>query len=237
MDIDSSFDFRNDSNGKDPDSHSPTLRKYHQFLWSKELPNGDFLNIEEIRSTLVYRFNMQTIRFSSDSISNSYFENKKAAHLIPQIPQFEFEEFRDRGSTIGGFTIFPSQRVNGKMTLNGARGLNSKIADRFDLTLECIRRHYLKQDNPLQANLNLPFNRFFFAMFGNFAGYVDFFHFQDLVDSNHETVKFFTRFEKPFEQSPIPQTQSEYIEYKRSALEFLILRNKRIEDWSRKRSN
>ena len=26
--------------GKDPDSYSPTLRKYHQKLWSKLLPNG-----------------------------------------------------------------------------------------------------------------------------------------------------------------------------------------------------
>ena len=26
--------------GKDPDAHSPTLRRYHKALWSKPLPNG-----------------------------------------------------------------------------------------------------------------------------------------------------------------------------------------------------
>ena len=39
--IDTSFDFRVDARGKDPDSHSPTLRKYHRRLWSRPLPGGD----------------------------------------------------------------------------------------------------------------------------------------------------------------------------------------------------
>ncbi len=41
--IDITFDFRSDTPGypkKDPDSHSPTLRKYHKLLWSKPLPDG-----------------------------------------------------------------------------------------------------------------------------------------------------------------------------------------------------
>jgi hypothetical protein len=64
--IDTSFDFRSDSIGKDPDSHSPTLRKYHRSSWSKQLPIGEHLEIEEIDSSLIYRFNMQTLKFSSD---------------------------------------------------------------------------------------------------------------------------------------------------------------------------
>ena len=39
--IDIAFDFRSDTPpGKDPDERSPTLRRYHQLLWSKALPNG-----------------------------------------------------------------------------------------------------------------------------------------------------------------------------------------------------
>jgi hypothetical protein len=94
MKIDTSFDFRSDSNGKDPDAHSPTLRNYHRLLWSKELPNGEQLEIEEIDSKLVYRFNMQTIRFGSDSISNSYIGTKKIAHLTNEVSLSEFEKFR-----------------------------------------------------------------------------------------------------------------------------------------------
>ena len=38
--IDTSFDFRTDASGKDPDAYSPTLRQYHRLLWSKPLPSG-----------------------------------------------------------------------------------------------------------------------------------------------------------------------------------------------------
>jgi hypothetical protein len=38
--IDITFDFRSDTPpGKDPDARSPTLRRYHQLLWSKPLPS------------------------------------------------------------------------------------------------------------------------------------------------------------------------------------------------------
>ena len=232
--IDTSFDFRSDSNGKDPDANSPTLRSYHRHLWSKELPNGEFLEIEEIDSRLVYRFNMQTIRFASDSISNSYIGTKKVEHLTKEISQSEFEDFREKGSTIGGYIIFPSVREDGKMTINGARGFNRNIGDRFDLTLECIRLHYLKLENPLEDTFNLPTNKFFFSLFGNFKGYVDFFLLQDLVDTKFEKVSFFTERETPFLKSPIPQTAAEYRDYKDASLKFVALRNRRIASWTKK---
>ena len=40
MFIDVAYNFYMDSEGQDPDKYSPTLRKYHQILWSKELPTG-----------------------------------------------------------------------------------------------------------------------------------------------------------------------------------------------------
>ena len=39
--IDVKFNFYSDTpSGKDPDSYSPTLRRYHQILWSKPLKSG-----------------------------------------------------------------------------------------------------------------------------------------------------------------------------------------------------
>ncbi len=230
MKIDTSFDFRNDSNGKDPDAHSPTLRKYHRLLWTKQLPIGEYLELEEEDSNLVYRFNMQTLKFGSDSISNSYIGTRKVAHLTNEVLTSEFEEFREKGSTIGGYTIFPSERVGGKMTINGARGFNAKIGDRFDLTLECIRLHYQRRENPLDGTFKTPVNSFFFSLFKDFKGYVDFFLLQDLVDNQYEKVNFFTQIEKPFEKSPIPETAVEYREYKRATLEFVRRRNHRISE-------
>lgn len=233
MEIDTSFDFRSDSNGKDPDAYSPTLRSYHRFLWSKQLPIGERLEIEEMNSTLIYRFNMQTLKFGSDSISNSYIGAKKIAHLDGLISQAELEEFRDKGSTIGGYLIFPSEREDGRMTINGARGFNRKIADRFDLTLECIRLHYQRLEHPLQKTLGSPINNFFFSLFKDFQGYVDFFLLQDLVDNSYERVNFFTATKNAFASSPIPDTAAEYREYKMATLEFVRQRNDRIVEWTR----
>lgn len=36
--IETTFDVNSDAQGKDPDKYSPTLRRYHRKLWSKELP-------------------------------------------------------------------------------------------------------------------------------------------------------------------------------------------------------
>ena len=40
MVIETTFDFRTDAAGKDPDTYSATLCRYHQLLWSKPLPSG-----------------------------------------------------------------------------------------------------------------------------------------------------------------------------------------------------
>ncbi len=43
MVIDTTIDVRTDAQGKDPDQSSPTLRRYHQLLWSKPLPHRSTL--------------------------------------------------------------------------------------------------------------------------------------------------------------------------------------------------
>ena len=68
--------------------------------------------------------------------------------------------------------VFPSNRVDGKMTINGARGFLRRVADRMDLTLESIRRHYRGEPSPLGATLARYAD--FFALFEDFGGYVDF---------------------------------------------------------------
>jgi hypothetical protein len=111
------------------------------------------------------------------------------------------------------------------MTINGARGCDSRIADRFDLTVECIRRHYLGESSPLGDTLARYGD--FFDLFGDFAGYVDFFHLQDLVDEVASTVRFFTPF-ADFTASALPGTLDAYRWYRRHAAEFVESRNRRI---------
>jgi hypothetical protein len=72
--------------------------------------------------------------------------------IIDQFPEQENEDFRTIAYTIGAMMVFPGKRIDGKQTINGERGFNRKISDRFDLTLECIRRFYLNSESPLEEN-------------------------------------------------------------------------------------
>ena len=229
--IDIAFNFYSDSDGKDPDSYSPTLKKYHKLLWSKPLPSGKVFTLSDTESNsyLTYISAQEKISLSSDSISNSY-RDKKALSSIVQDLSKEVEEFRNLGSTIGGYILFPNKKIDGKMTINGARGFNQNIADRFDLTLECIRLHYLGMSNPLQEVLTQ--NTAFFKLFESFAGYLDFFLLQDLVDVNYESIYFFTPIKKMFESSPLPANKEEYLQYMKSSTSFTAKRNERIKAWS-----
>ena len=115
------------------------------------------------------------------------------------------------------------------MTINGSRGINKKIKDRFDLTLECIRRFYLNETSPLGETLNRYKN--FFKLFNNFKGYVDFFLLQDLVVKNYSTVNFFLPFNN-FQDSPVPTDIEEYKFYRKNMTQFIHNRGKRIKNYS-----
>jgi hypothetical protein len=47
MIIDVDYDFSTDAKGGDPDSISPTLRRYHKLLWSKPLPDGTMFGLRD----------------------------------------------------------------------------------------------------------------------------------------------------------------------------------------------
>jgi hypothetical protein len=226
--IDITFDFRSDASGRDPDSNSATLKSYHKKLWSKPLPNGDMFNLQDGSKGkyLFHQSSKNLIHLSSDSITHSYKNVSKMQSLLNQIDPSEVEDFRNLGYTIGGFILFPSNRIDGKMNINGARGFNPKIADRFDLTLECIKRHYSGDTSPLSEVLNRY--KEFFQLFKNFKGYVDFFLLNDLVDSSYQKIDFFCPDRDPFIVSPFPQNTDEYRLYRLRSMDFLSRRNARI---------
>ena len=227
MQITTEFDFRTDSNGRDPDSASPTLRNYHQLLWSKPLPSGDLFHLVRMSgSYLKHSSHLGEFQLSSDTISNSLRSSKRMAELIAQIPSVNLEAFQSLGSTIGARILFPSNRVDKKPTINVARGFNSQIADRFDLTLECIRLHYRRELSPLAATLDRYAD--FFALFESFEGYVDFFLLDGLVQNG--SVKFYLPFDGEFGPA-LPNTVDEYNEYMANTMKFVAARNGRINDW------
>ena len=93
--IDVGFDFTTDTGGyweihegtdlnicptdaPDPDTRSRTLREYHRILWSRELPNGETMRLEN-----ALRFQDYLVwdghRFGSDSIVQTYRRNSMGA--------------------------------------------------------------------------------------------------------------------------------------------------------------
>ena len=68
-------DFKYGKSCKDPDMWSPTLRKYQQLLYSKDLPNGEMFKLE-IGSTPNNYLYWKDFCFGSDSIINMYIHHK-----------------------------------------------------------------------------------------------------------------------------------------------------------------
>lgn len=98
QEIDVSFGFTSDSlgfwdgfwgrksglgtGGSDPDTKSPTAKRYHQLLWSRQLPNGDYMELEDGRSR--YYLSWEDIYFGSDSITATfrYERNKDFLEMV-----------------------------------------------------------------------------------------------------------------------------------------------------------
>lgn len=230
--IDVSYDVRTDANGKDPDAYSPTLRRYHQLLWSKPLPGGAMFALDTVTpgTYLHHRSSLGEYFLASDSVMATFTLWVSLRQIVAQFPEEENEAFRAIGYTIGGMMVFPGNRVDGKQTINGARGFTRRISDRMDLTLECIRRHYLGGISPLSETLGRY--RDFFALFEDFRGYVDFFLLQDMVSADYQRVRFFMPFDD-FRSSAVPRDVDTYREYRRRSMECTAARNERIDQYQR----
>lgn len=210
--------------GKDPDAASKTMQLYHSLLWSKPLPNGQKMELVIGSGSRYLTWNQ--FRFGSDSIIAS-FRYKRYRDKIEQVyqtlPNYRvfMEDFIRRSYTIGGSIIFPKTN-----SFNCARGRNHSIKDRWDLSLECIRRYYNNEDSPLYENLKK--NKEFFDLFLDFKGYVDFFFLQDCVTEDYSAVIQWLD-HKDFSEPPLPKTVDEYLHWMERQLEFVEKRNKRIE--------
>ncbi len=244
--IDVSFDFTTDSpgywddfwnrndglgaGGSDPDIASPTLQEYHRILWSRELPNGQTMVLKKGIGSNYLTWN--GFRFGSDSITATFRYKRyrcmleKIASIVPAYHKY-VEDYLHRFYTIGGMMIFP-KRMGG---INQSRGCNIQIKDRWDLTLECIRRYYRGEQSPLYNVLAV--DKPFFDLFADFKGFVDYFFLQDCVSDDYESVIFWEG-GGDFRDFPFPQTVDTYINWIDREIEFVEKRNERIKSFIEK---
>lgn len=158
--------------------------------------------------------NCDYMRFSCDSIGNAWFYEKF-------LSKENKKKYLKNMNTIGGKIIFPKNIKS----INTARGLNSHIRDRFDLTLECIRLYYKKSKENYPLKETLEKNCDFFDLFKSFKEYIDFFFLNCLVNEN-ENVKFFI--DEKFE-NPIPENKENKKHLYLKTMEFIDDRNKEIQ--------
>lgn len=239
MIIDVSFDFSSDTPGywdhfwenngghgsggkNDPDALSPTLRAYHQIIWSRELPCGEFMQLEQPKDGYLRWKNMY---FGSDSITTAFrYGTFPLIDELESLPGYreKMEAYIHKTYTIGGMMIFPGHRYS----FNQARGMNRKISDRWDLSLECIRRFYAGEESPLSKQLQS--DAAFYELFQDFPGFVDYFYLQDCVTDDYQVQMWMEG--APFERPAFAQNLEEYCAFIRKEVDFVEKRNKRIDE-------
>lgn len=213
--------------GGDPDVLSKTLQEYHRLLYSRKLPNGQVMRLIAGNSYNYLTWN--NLRFGSDSIIVS-FRYKKYRTMIEEvkrhIPDYRgfMEKYTHKAYTIGGEIIFPKRKGG----INQSRGCNPYICDRWDLTLECIRKYYNNEENPLYGVLLAE--REFFDLFVDFKGYVDFFFLQDCVSKDYQSVVRWSKIDET-EKYPFPKTVEGYLLWIENQLQFVKKRNERIKEF------
>ncbi|HSN36266.1 MAG TPA: hypothetical protein VLT34_07950, partial [Arthrobacter sp.] len=220
----------------DVDRDSPRLRLDHQLLWTKKLNSGVLFapTAPSARRNgyLIFTDDSEARHwYGSDAITASYSSWLRPRPLVDAIAGLTEEQrarYLNPPYTLGSAMIWPV-RSKDRPTINQARGFSLLIADRMDLTLECIRRHYGGEPwSPLADVINAYSD--FFKLFDGFKEFVDFFHLQDLVTPGYDKVLFFLPFEN-FERSGIPVTTEEYVTYREATLEFIAARNRRMAKW------
>lgn len=228
--IDTSFNMYSDANGGDPDATSLTLRRYHKLLWRKLLPSGELFDLRDNRRGCYLFYSSPSGDFSlgSDAITHSYKNQMKKKWLTTQIPEVVQDLF-DQGSTIGAYLVFPNNQIDRKHTINQARGILRLIDDRFDLTLECIRRYYINEPSPLLETLRRYAS--FFELFESFKCYTEFFLLNDLVDQQGN-IRFYLPFDD-FLSPPEFRDVEDYLTYRDQVVRFINARNRRIEEYAR----
>lgn len=233
----------------DPDQSSENLQIFHKILWSKEENDIKFdfdraLDDDGKYILITHGFKITDTEkiFSSDWIINDYqhWDRNKCNDLkyLDNMDAKILKDFNNITNTIGGRIIFPKRRIDGKHeTINTHRYTEKKIRERFDITLECIRRFYIGKESIPEFDETLKRYNFFFKLFGKstegFKNYCNFFLLNDLVSSNYEKINFFLDF-NDFEINPYPKSEKEYMIFLRKATDFIQRRNKRIQNFIEK---
>ena len=238
----------------DPDSHSRRLRRCHEVLWSKKLPDGRGLSLRPDGSGL--RDTDTNEYLSSDAAIPAWEQwsevqsfHAETQHRLQDAGRGTVHDLGWRLYDMGGFVLFPGCQVDGRWTINQAKGCIRSIADRLDLALECIRLYYAFLRERTEETVSLPDGydrvnplgsvlhryRRFFEVFGSFEGYVNFWLLDDLVSEGESGLQVNFLLPRsssgPYDfslEAALPVDGDEYCAYLIAADDFVDKRNRRM---------
>lgn len=155
-----------------------------EWLNGRTLPDGTILELTRKGRELV---TADGIRLSGDNMVTRFTGRIPGiTDALEQKLGEDWETFQQgiirSGWRIGAEILFPRH----PNSLNGMRGFSWQIMDRFDLTLDCIRKFYDGLPSPLTWVLES--DRAWFDHFLNFRGFVDFFLLNDWIDSSYQVI-------------------------------------------------
>jgi hypothetical protein len=237
--IDPDLDFASYyQHGGDPDRDCERLYAWHRALWGRAVPGVGPFELEVIYDRgygmRLHSADDAVFWLGSDGIiptwSTPGWTDRFAPDLVAEIAK-DTGDFYRVASTIGGYIVFPRNRAGQTgWTLNQARGMYPSIADRFDLTLEGIRRHYCDPGAANPLGERLAYYADFFALFRDFDTYVRFFLLDDLVDEDRNAVRSLVTGD-PLVEFSVPafaSSAAEYGQYRTRSIAFVTARNERI---------
>lgn len=181
----------------DPDVNSYDLYEAHIRVWNIQHKKFNIKNIKRngrCRCEIITED--EQVILGSDSIMSIYWHrtygnmrylmkeikdcieiSEKHSEFCQDVKETNYKKFIEnylqQANTIGGFMLFPRHDCS----INQARGISDRIQDRFDLTLECIRRMY-ESGFPTSSNPLFDMSKEdkeYFEMFGSFENYAKFF--------------------------------------------------------------
>lgn len=189
-DVNGFWDAIENGNYIDPDcgkNRSKLLQEHLCLLYGIKPLKGLKCDIESYDG-YNYLYLNEEMRFGCDSIANVMTPHNES--ISKYLDSSELIRYYTIMNSIGGKIIFPKH----KKSINQYRGAQWKkyIGDRFDYTLECIRRYYKPSEKygwyPLKDVIDN--DKDFFNKFKSFNEYVKFFFLDDLIDET-ENIKFF----------------------------------------------
>ena len=213
--------------GWDPDTKSPTMRKYQALLWNKKTPSGVKLDLKLAPKMSDY-ITYGPHKMGSDAIFITMrykkLDNFFRRRILPESPFFaeRMKKYLFDAGTIAGEMLWPKHQNS----MNQARGVNPYIWDRFDLTLKCIKLFYEDPNafNPLAQCMEA--DRWFYELFVNFEGFTEFFFLQDFIDEKGNVKYYFD--DGSFRKEPRPKNTEEYWRFIGAQEEICLKRKERI---------